>query len=59
MNEIYSTVIPAAPFVIGAYALIWVTLVVFVGLALRRVGQLEKELGVLEESLARRSGPDS
>jgi hypothetical protein len=54
MNEVYSTVAPAAPFIIGAYGLIWVTLVVFIGLAVRRVGRLERELEVLEDSMKRR-----
>ena len=54
MNEIYSTVAPAAPYVIGAYGLIWVTLLVFIGLVWRRVGRLEQELEVLEGSIKRR-----
>jgi len=55
MNDVYSTVAPAAPFVIGAYGLIWLTLIVYVGLAMRRIGGLEKKLDVLEGSLKRRS----
>ncbi len=56
MNDIYSTVMPQARYVIAAYGLIWVTLIVFVGLVLRRVGRFEKELEVLEESMRRRDG---
>lgn len=59
MQDIYSTVIPQAPYVIGAYGLIWVTLVVFVGLALARIGRVEKELDVLEAAVKRRSGEDA
>ena len=55
MSEVYSTVAPAAPFVIGAYGLIWVTLIAFIGLAMRRVQRLEKELTVLEGAIGRRA----
>jgi heme exporter protein CcmD len=54
MTDIYSTVIPQAPFVIGAYGLIWVALLGFVGMVFNRLRRMEKELAVLEESLKRR-----
>ncbi|KAF0208825.1 MAG: heme exporter protein CcmD [Actinomycetota bacterium] len=54
MNEIYSTVIPQAPYIIGAYGLIWVALLGFVGMVFNRLRRMEKELAVLEESLKRR-----
>lgn len=54
MTDVYSSVVPAAPFVIGAYGLIWVTLVVFVGLTFRRISRLEKELDVVEGSMKKR-----
>lgn len=50
----FSAVAAMAPYVIAAYALIWATLIVFVGLTLRRLGRLEKELAVIEDSVARR-----
>lgn len=55
LQEIYKTVLDAAPFVIAAYTLLWVGLFGFVFLVLRRVTRVEKELAVVEESLARRS----
>ncbi|MDY0087813.1 MAG: hypothetical protein RBS78_04620 [Coriobacteriia bacterium] len=55
LAEIYALVVPSLPFVIGAYALLWVSLVVYVGMTYRRVGRIEKEMGVLEEALERRS----
>lgn len=55
MNEIYSTVIPQAPYIIGAYGLIWIGLLGFVYMVFSRIGRLEKELRVLEESLERRA----
>ena len=30
LEEVYSIIVPSAPYVIGAYALIWVVLLVFV-----------------------------
>lgn len=54
MNDIYSTVIPQAPYIIGAYGLIWVALLGFVGMVFNRLRRMEKELAVLEESLKRR-----
>lgn len=54
MNEIYSTVIPQAPYVIGAYGLIWIALLGFVGMVFNRLRRMEKEIAVLEESLERR-----
>lgn len=53
---VYQVVLNGAPYVVAAYALIWVALVGFVGFTFRRVGKLEAELAVVEDSLARRSG---
>ncbi len=52
--ELYELVLTDAPFVIAAYTVLWVALVGYVTIVLRRLGQLEKEVGVLEESVARR-----
>ncbi len=54
MNDIYSAVMPQAPYVIGAYGLIWVALLGFVGMVFNRLRRLDKEIAVLEESLERR-----
>ena len=54
MNEVYSAVLPAAPYVVGAYTLIWLTVIVYIALTMRRVKGLERELDVLEEALERR-----
>jgi CcmD family protein len=53
--SVYQVVLNGAPYVIAAYAAIWVTLVVFVGLTFRRLTKLEKELAVVEASVERRS----
>lgn len=55
LAEIYVTVLGAAPYVIGAYAMLWVGLGGYVFFVLRRLSGVEREIAVLEESVARRS----
>jgi hypothetical protein len=55
LEEIYALVVPSLPYVAGAYALLWVALVVYIGMAYSRVGRIEKEMIVLEEALERRN----
>ncbi len=57
MGDIYSAVIPQAPFVIGAYGIIWIALLGFVGMVFNRLRRLDKEIAVLEESIKRRDQP--
>jgi CcmD family protein len=54
--ELYRLVIADAPYVIAAYAVLWIALIVYITMVLRRLMRLEKEMVVLEESAARRSG---
>ncbi|GAV31692.1 MAG: hypothetical protein H5T75_07430 [Coriobacteriia bacterium] len=54
MQDIYSQVIPQAPYVIWAYALIWVSLLGFVAMVFARLRRLDKQMQVLEEALKRR-----
>jgi CcmD family protein len=54
LREIYSLIWPSAPYIIAAYALIWVSLFVYVLLISNRLKGLERELGVVESSLKRR-----
>lgn len=56
LKELYSLVIPQAPYVIAAYGILWAALIVYVGLVFRRLGRLEREMAVVEESAARRGG---
>lgn len=49
--DMYSTVIPAAPFVIAAYCLAWVALFVFVAIVARALRKSEAQIAVLEEEL--------
>lgn len=53
--ELYTLVLHDAPFVIAAYAILWVALMVYVSMVLRRLLRIEKEISVLQESLDRRN----
>ncbi len=54
LAEVYSTVLPAAPYVIAAYAGIWVVLFVFVFLIGRRAKRTAADLAALEQALQAR-----
>lgn len=42
--------LPAAPLVLGAYAIIWVAVLVYVGLLWRRLGAVQKDLDALRHT---------
>lgn len=50
--EIYSTIIPSAPYIIAAYALMWAALLVFVFITVQGLKKTEAQIAVLEEALA-------
>ncbi len=52
LAEIYSTIIPSAPYVIAAYALIWVVLLVYVIIIMRGTQKAQKQIVLLEEQVA-------
>jgi CcmD family protein len=54
LAEIYSTVLTAAPYVIGAYALIWLVLLVYVLAISLGIRRTERQLDALEEALSAR-----
>jgi CcmD family protein len=54
--ELYQLAITDAPYVIAAYAVLWVAFVGYLTLVLRRMMRLEKEIAVLEDAVSRRSG---
>ena len=54
LEQIYSTILPAAPYVIAAYALIWLALFVYVFIIMRGVKKAEAQMAVLEEERAER-----
>ncbi len=55
LAEIYSTILPSAPFVIAAYVLILLVVGVYVFIITRGLKKTEAELSVLEEELAERA----
>ena len=52
--ELYRLVLPDAPYVVAAYAVLWIALIGYVSLVLTRLMRLEKEMHLVEESVARR-----
>ncbi len=54
LQEIYSLVIPAAKYVLAAYAILWIGLFGYITVVLRRLGRIESELRVVEEAVARK-----
>jgi len=54
LQEIYKTVLDAAPYVLAAYAMLWVGLFAYVFFVLRRVSRVETELAVVEQAMERR-----
>ena len=54
-SELYNLALQDLPYLIGGYAVLWVALMGYVTLVLRRIMKLEKQTAVIEESLERRS----
>lgn len=59
LEEIYRNVVGALPYVIAAYGLLWLGLFGYVAFVLRRLGGLEKQISVLESTMARRDAAQS
>lgn len=51
LAEIYSTIIPSAPFIIAAYALVLVAFLVWLGMVFTKQSKLAAKLDVLEGML--------
>lgn len=54
--ELYRLALHDAPYVIAAYAVLWVAFAGYLTMVLRRIMHLEKEVSVLESAVAKRSG---
>ncbi len=52
LEEIYSTIIPSAPFLIAAYALLWAVLLIYVLVSMFSMKKTEAQIAVLEEAVA-------
>lgn len=55
LAEIYSTIIPSAPYLIAAYALIWIVLLAFVLVVHRNVKKANDRMSLIEEELKKRT----
>lgn len=56
LAEIYSTIIPSAPYIIAAFALVWALLLVLFALQHKKLSRAEQQLMLLEEELERVKG---
>ena len=56
LQDMYSTVIPSAPFVIAAYAIVWAALLVYVIAVVRGLKKTEAQMAVLEEAVRAKTG---
>lgn len=54
LADIYSTILPSAPYVIAAYALLWVALLAYVLVIARGTKRAEAQIALLEEAVADR-----
>lgn len=52
LADIYSTILPSAPYIIAAYALLWVALLVYVLMVFRGTKEATAQLTLLEEAVA-------
>ncbi len=55
LADMYSTVIPSAPFIIGAYAIVWLALLVYVIIVVRGLKKTEEQMALLEEAIAKKT----
>ena len=51
LQEIYSTILPSAPYIIAAYALVWLVLGVWMFMQFRKQSALQKQIMLLEETV--------
>ena len=54
LAEVYSTVLPAAPYVIGAYVGIWIVLFAYVFVLSRKAKHTRDDIEALKEALKAR-----
>ena len=56
LADIYATVIPSAPFIIAAYAILWLALLVYVIKIVGGLKKTEAQMAVLEEAIRAKEG---
>ncbi len=52
LAEIYSTILPSAPYIVAAYALMWLVLLIYVVMIVRNHKKTEAQMSILEEQVA-------
>ena len=52
LADIYSTILPSAPYIVAAYALLWVALFVYLIIIYRGTKKAQTQLMLLEEAVA-------
>ncbi|WP_251178445.1 CcmD family protein [Adlercreutzia agrestimuris] len=52
LAEIYSTILPSAPYIVAAYALMWLVLLIYVVMIVRNLKKTEAQMSILEEQVA-------
>ena len=55
LADIYSTILPSAPYIIAAYARLWVALLAYVLIIFRGTKKATAQLMLLEEAVADRA----
>ncbi len=58
LADIYSTVVPSAPYIIAAYALVLAALFVYAFMIMRGTRKAQAQIAVLEEALAKRESKE-
>ena len=48
LADIYSTIIPSAPYLIAAYALVWFVLLLYVAFVVKGIKKTERQMAALE-----------
>ncbi len=59
LEQIYATILPSAPYLIAAYALIWLILFVYVIIIMRGQKKAERQMSMIEEELEERKSDQS
>lgn len=59
LADIYSTIAPSAPYIIAAYALLWVALLVYILVIARGTKRAERQMDIIEDELRELGKGDS
>jgi CcmD family protein len=54
LKEIYTLVVPAAPYVIAAYVVLWLGVFGYLFALAGRLGRVEEQLAIVEETVSRK-----